>query len=206
MRNTIRFCACLALPLLTLLSLGCGESAVADQGTVTGSVKVNGKPLKFGRVVFYTQDNIAGKADIQDGRFVLPLDTTGEVRICFVDFRLTEMQIAMANPNHSKKDIPELKDLPRGMTPEDIQKIIAQQNGGQTGPDGQPLQPGMPPMPGDPKQMEAMMQRMGPFVGATDAEKAQYLSIVKKYGPKGTGKPIIKTVEGGQELELSLEL
>lgn len=64
----------LALTLLVLHSAGCGDAEDSGPtGTVTGTVKLNGKPLTQGAISFYNPDSgFSGGADLgEGGKFTL---------------------------------------------------------------------------------------------------------------------------------------
>ena len=73
-RISPNLCCAMCLPVLSLafLALGCSDPNTAKRGEVSGSVKLDGKPIERGSIVFLptngTQGPAAG-AEILDGRY-----------------------------------------------------------------------------------------------------------------------------------------
>lgn len=82
----------LSMMLVAVLLTGCEASLEtpekpADNATVSGTVKLNGKPVKTGQVGFFSMKfGMAGQADLDaEGKFTLPDPIApGEYRIYFI--------------------------------------------------------------------------------------------------------------------------
>jgi hypothetical protein len=83
--SDLRPLAC-CLALASLLLAGCGKNQTT--GTITGVVKVDGKPLPQGRVTFHSEHGEAGprNADVLDGKYTLANFPTGPVSITVQSF------------------------------------------------------------------------------------------------------------------------
>jgi hypothetical protein len=97
-----RFVAWSVVPLLALVSLGCGGSKKA---TVTGNINYRGRPLPAGTVTFFNASKeIVGNGSIANGSYSIANVPVGPVKIA-----VTTPPAIMADRKH-----PAPQDMPGG--------------------------------------------------------------------------------------------
>jgi hypothetical protein len=83
----------LALVLIGALGCGGGEEKLPESVKLSGTVKLNGKPLPEGRITFYPSEKAGGSAinsPIVDGMYSAPVVPKGSYRAAFTSGAVLE--------------------------------------------------------------------------------------------------------------------
>lgn len=112
-----------ALALVLIGALGCGGGEKLPESVkLSGTVKLNGKPLSEGRIMFYPADKVGGSpvpAPIVDGLFLAPVVPKGNYRAAFTSGAVVEQP---TGPVSSTYNAPTGKPKKKDPIPEKYRK------------------------------------------------------------------------------------